>query len=101
MFNPFQECRLARVRKDREDVKLLTLTLTDTMNPFSPELDPDHLYCLTNGVEFKPDIAVQLINLRSLGQQWMAMFIDECKENRARFEETIKRQKVGFIIILK
>ena len=69
-------------------------SLGENINPFSPDLDPEKLYCFTNGVALKADIAADLLGMYSTGEKWMKEFTAECKENPARFEQTVKKQQV-------
>ena len=75
-YHFLQECKLARITKDQNDIKSLILSITDTLNPFDSELDNNKLYSLMNGVALDPEIAAGLINFYSTGQRWMEEFIE-------------------------
>ena len=93
-YHFLQECKLARITKDQNDIKSLILSITDTLNPFDSELNNNKLYSLMNGVALDPEIAAGLINFYSTGQRWMEEFIEECKARPERFEERLQSRRV-------
>ena len=76
----------------------ISLSLIDTCNPFSPELDPDKLIALHTGVAVKNEVAEKILTMEETGKKWMDAFIEECKANPKRFEERIPRTKVNVIL---
>ena len=56
--------------------------------------DNAKLYHFSSGRAASNDMKDDLINVVSKGTTWADKFRQECKENPARFEKTIKRRKV-------
>ena len=86
-----QELSSARIERDHRDVDKLE-ELLEPLHLFSGEQGSD-LFKIASGRALNEEIADELINLYTLGETWMAKFIDECKLQPNRFEEPIKIQQ--------
>ena len=89
-----QECKKARITKDRNDVKTLIDAIKNSLNPFDPTLDKTKLYRLTGGPAVSEEIASEIIDFYKTGKAWYEEFINECKNDPARFEKPITSRKL-------
>ena len=82
----------ARIETDNSHLQDLIREIEGTQNPFIP--GSDKLYCLATGKAASDTVKDDLLQLQEKGSEWHQKFVNECKEDAARFEKPIKRQKV-------
>lgn len=75
-------------------MKTLIDAIKNSLNPFDPTLDKTKLYRLTGGPAVSEEIASEIIDFYKTGKAWCEEFINECKNDPARFEKPIKSRKV-------
>ena len=68
--------------------------ITDTMNPFSDDINQERLFNIATGKSTTEETCNFLLNINQLGHSLMENFIKECVEDAARFEKPIAKQKL-------
>ena len=87
-----RELTPARIQKDNSNIQDVIKEIEGTQNPFIP--GDDNLYCLSTGKAASDSVKNDLLQLQEKGSEWHQKFVNECKEDPARFDKPIKRQKV-------
>ena len=64
------------------------------MNPFSDEINQEHLFNIASGKAASPDTTSFLLDIIRIGTETREKFIEECVEDTSRFERPITRQKL-------
>ena len=91
-----RELKPGRIRKNAADLANILNMLKQTMNPFSRKLDKDSLFNIGSGKSASEETKNFLLSVIKIGETAQNTFVNECTENRDRFEnETIKRQKLS------
>ncbi len=75
-------------------MKTLLDAVKNSLNPFDPTLDKTKLFRITGGHAVSEEIAAEVIDFYKTGKAWCEEFINECKNDPARFEKPIKSKKV-------
>ena len=75
-------------------METLILTITETMNLFSLNLNKKILFNIGSGKAASKETTLFLLHVTDIGNRAREEFIEECKSNPKRFEEKIKKQKI-------
>ena len=68
--------------------------LEKNCNPFDPNLDNENLYNIATSKPVSPEIADYLLNIEENGEALRNQFINECSEDKSRFDKPIKKNRV-------
>ena len=78
------------IKKYGEHLEKLILTITETMNPLSLDLNKDTLFNIGLG-----EVATSfLLYATDIGNRAREEFIEKCKNNPRRFQDRVKKQKI-------
>ena len=85
----------SKKRKNAETLKSISSHIERTLNPFSNEIDRQHLFNIASGKSASDQTTNFLLNVPNIGHSAREKFVKECEENSAIFEEPIRRQKLA------
>ena len=86
---------VSQIQNSERDVKQVLETIAGFTNPFSSDVNPDELYCLSSRVPAKSEVANDLLQAPVIGQKSMEDFIKlRLVERSVAFHEPIKRNKL-------
>ena len=86
---------VSQIQNSERDVKRVLEAIAGFTNPFSSDVNPDELYCLSSGVPAKSEVANDLLQAPVIGQKSMEDFIKlRLVERSVGFHEPIKRNKL-------
>ena len=83
-----------QIRKDNDALGKVIALIEDTINPFEESLNRNHLFNIATGKAASEETANFLLAVEEIGNKSKHLLIEECLEDSARFEKSIKRQKV-------
>lgn len=89
-----EDLRASLMRKNLKSLYEIIENIKDNVNPFATDLNKDLLYNISTGRAVENDVAKFLINVEKLGSEQRERFIQECSEDRTRFERPIKQNKI-------
>lgn len=75
-------------------METLILTTTETVNPFSLDLNKETLFNIRLGKAANKEATLYLLHLTHTGNRARKEFTEECKSNPKGFEERLKKQKI-------
>ena len=86
-----------RIKKYGEHSEKLILTIKETINPFSLDLNKETLFNNGSIKAASKEATSSLLHATSIGNRACEEFMEECISSIRRFEEGIKKQKIhGF-----
>ena len=83
-----------QIRKDNDALSKVIALIEDTINPFEESLDRNHLFNIATGKAASQETTTFLLSIEKIGNESKNLFVEQCLEDSARFEKSIKRQKV-------
>ncbi|CAH1106247.1 unnamed protein product [Psylliodes chrysocephalus] len=87
-----KELKKSRIIRDNVDLQSICNTLEESTNPFSISFEKDTLYNIGTGKDAnmnrKEYLLIAMTKLKTA-------FIDECKKENERFNQTIHKQKIN------
>ena len=89
-----EELKPHRMNQNSKDLEKLINGVVETMNPFSPSIDKDHLFNIATGKAAQEETAIFLLRVKATGRNAKNQFIKGCVEDSSRFSRPIKRQKI-------
>ena len=89
-----QDLRTSQIKRNSKDLCQIMSLVKDTMNPFSTDINKEHLFNIGSGKSATEDTSKFLLNVVSTGCKARERFIEECVEDPKRFERPIRRVKL-------
>ena len=90
-----KDLRAHRMHKNTADFLRIGKAIDETMNPFSKDIDPHHLFNIATGKSASDDTCNFLLDVASIGKKAREKFISECISDPERFEKSLKKIKLS------
>ena len=90
-----KDLRAHRMHKNTADFLRIGKAIDETMNPFSKDIDPHHLFNIATGKSASDDTCNFLLDVASIGKKAREKFIAECIADPERFEKSLKKVKLS------
>lgn len=81
-------------------VKLIQI-IKESINPFRSSLDKDLLFNISNGQAADDHVADFLLSVEKKGEELRNTFINECAEDKDRFDRSLKMNKMNKFTVLQ
>ena len=88
------ELRPCNLKKNNKSLTKLLTAIPNSMNPFSSEIDKDHLFNISTGKAAKEETSTFLLDIGSIGRKKRESFIQACCDDPSAFIEPIKKTKL-------
>lgn len=83
-----------RIKKSSEQIKNFTEIIKTNFNPFANDIDRHSLFNMSTGQAVPEEIENFLLNIEQNGNAQREQFIEECTQDKDRFERAIKKNKI-------
>ena len=90
-----KELNKARMKRDKKDLDALKKALSETIDPFRPQVNPTVLFSLKTGKPASEVTEAYLLNVFADGKSDRDQFVQESLADNSRFEQPIKRVTVN------
>ena len=89
-----QELKDSHIEKKSQVFDELKATISESMNPFSLDLEKNYFYNIATGRAASKDTSDFLLNVTTVGLDAQATFIDDFRNDSYRFNNVVPRQKI-------
>ena len=84
----------SRMKRDSRDLENIRNSICEMINPFDPTINPNVLFNIKTGRKASTDAERYLLSVFTDGEEKRDQFIEECSEDKTRFEKSIKKSKI-------